>query len=128
MDNSTQDLQVLHGAAVADLGEPQPKPTAVTPGLQERSITVWSGNAAESGIWECDPGTFTAVRDGYSETCFIISGRVTVTSESGDEAQLSAGDVIVMPEGWQGTWTVHERVRKHYTLIFHESEGFPDLG
>lgn len=110
----TAGLQQVPGV---DLGAPQPKPTATTPGLTEATLPVWSGGKIETGVWECGVGSFTAVRDGYTEICYLISGEVTITAEGAAPRTYRGGDIVVMPSGWRGTWDVHTPVRKHYIVM-----------
>ncbi|MEB4615330.1 cupin domain-containing protein [Leucobacter sp. M11] len=107
----------LHGAATAELGPFAPKATAITPGVADATRPIWSGGAVQTGIWECEPGSFTGFRDGYAEICVFLSGRVTVQGEGDEPIEFGPGDVLVMPSGWRGVWHVHERLRKHYTSI-----------
>lgn len=100
-----------------DLGEPAAKPTATTPGVVEAAKSIWEADGVDLGFWECSPGSFTATREGYSEICQILSGSVTITTDGGESVRLEAGDTIVMPSGWRGTWDVHETVRKTYVII-----------
>ena len=48
------------------------------------------------------------------ETCLLLEGDVTVTSESGDAVRFGGGDLVVFAEGLSCTWEVHQPVRKHY--------------
>lgn len=68
-------------------------------------------------MWEANVGSFTAVRDGHHEVCYLLSGKVTVESDNGDVRELGAGDLFVMPSGWQGTWHIHEPVRKVFVVV-----------
>jgi uncharacterized cupin superfamily protein len=108
---SAQDLLALDAGAFA------PKPTSTTEGQLERSLEIWSGGPGklEVGLWDCTPGRFTATRDGYTELCYFLSGHVTVEDADG-RRDYRAGDLLVMPEGWTGTWDVHEQVRKVYVI------------
>ena len=112
-------LVLLSAADTCPIGAALPKPTSTTPGQVESSLTAWTATdgAAETGIWEATPGSFTAVRDGYHEICQVLSGRATVVSESGDSIEVGAGDLFVMPTGWRGVWHVHETLRKTYVTI-----------
>lgn len=101
----------------ADLGEPTPKPTALTDGVLEAARSIWSAAGTDVGVWECSPGAFTARRDGYTEICQILSGSVTVETEGGESVLLRGGSTFVMPSGWIGTWHVHETLRKVYVTI-----------
>jgi uncharacterized protein len=109
----------LTSPATADLGAAAAKPTALTPGLMEAATSLWEqqGRGVDVGVWECTPGVFTARRDGYTEVCQLLSGRVTITVDGGEPVTLTAGDTLVMPSGWVGTWDVHETVRKVYVTI-----------
>lgn len=70
-----------------------------------------------TGVWECTPGTFRASRDDYHEICGILSGSATVTSDAGEPVMLGPGDLLVTPQGWTGTWEVHETLRKLYVIV-----------
>ena len=100
-----------------DLGPFEDKPTATTEGVREATHALWTSGSKEVGFWECTPGTFTARRDGYTEMCQILAGSVTIETDGGDSVRLSAGDTIVMPSGWVGTWHVHETLKKTYVTI-----------
>lgn len=107
----------VKAADQVDLGSFSAKPTTTTEGQRERAGTVWRDGDHETGIWEATVGSFTAVREGYTEICYIISGRVTVRGDGEDAKEIAAGDILVMPSGWRGSWDVHEPVVKHYTII-----------
>lgn len=96
-----------------------PKPTSLT-GQQESLLTVWTASDGKStmGIWECEPGTFTAFRDGFDETAVIVSGRATVTAEDGLVEEVGPGSILATPNNWRGTWVVHETVRKIYNIMY----------
>ncbi|MSZ22311.1 MAG: DUF861 domain-containing protein, partial [Actinobacteria bacterium] len=72
--------------------------------------------AIETGIWECSPGTFIVHRDGYDEIAQILSGSATITGEDGTVVELKVDSTIVTPEGWRGTWVVHEPIRKMFVI------------
>lgn len=103
-------------SAHTPLPAPAPKPTSLT-GQLESLLPVWDEARATVGVWECEPGTFTAFRDGYDEACVIVLGTATITSEDGEVFDVAAGDVLVTPRGWKGTWVVHEPLRKVYTIV-----------
>jgi uncharacterized cupin superfamily protein len=104
-------------ADAVQLPAPAPKPTSRT-GQSEASLSLWeSGARTSAGVWECEPGEFTAVRDDVAEVCHILEGRGTVTGEDGTSAELAPGSLLVLPPGWRGTWVVHETIRKTFVLI-----------
>ncbi|MHA3684080.1 cupin domain-containing protein [Leucobacter sp. HY1908] len=106
-----------HDTAAQDLGPHAPKPTATTAGLTEAGTSVWQAGNIDTGLWECTTGSFTAHREGYTEICTILSGRVTVEVAGEADIEFGPGDIMVMPSGWEGTWHVTEPLRKHYTTI-----------
>jgi uncharacterized cupin superfamily protein len=71
---------------------------------------------AEVGVWEAQPGEFAGASAGSGEYMYILSGRVTVTSEDGSQLELREGVSFVAPDGWRGRWRVHETTRKVYVI------------
>jgi uncharacterized protein len=63
-------------------------------------------------IWEKEPSTFPYSYDS-EEKFFVLEGKATVKTPSGT-ASFGAGDFVVMPKGLKCTWTVTEKIRKHY--------------
>ncbi|WP_336652645.1 MULTISPECIES: cupin domain-containing protein [unclassified Leucobacter] len=115
--NDIITTHAAHNTAAAELGAHAAKPTALTEGLTEAAVSTWSNGRIDTGLWECTPGDFTAERNGYTEICTILSGRVTLEVEGQQPEEFGPGDVMVMPSGWKGVWRVHEPLRKHYTTI-----------
>lgn len=97
-----------------------PKPTSVD-GQVESSLSIPGLLTGEVGLWECDEGTFTADRSAFAEVCYIIEGEAVIATDGvSDDRVVSAGSLFVLPRGWRGTWTVHERVRKAFVLVGDE--------
>lgn len=103
-----------------DLGAPEPKPTSFEGNQLEAAKTLWTSQdgLVEIGIWECTPGRFTASRETNSEICHIVSGRVSLHDGDGRSGEVKAGELLVLPIGWKGEWTIHEKTRKLYMLAF----------
>ena len=102
-----------------DIGAFAPKPTSFVGDQQEASVVLWTSpdGRMETGIWECTPGRFTADRTKIAEICHILTGRVSLHDEDGTSRDIGAGEMFVLPLGWRGEWTIHERTRKIYTMI-----------
>jgi uncharacterized cupin superfamily protein len=115
----TNGIPTIHEADVASITMPAAvlKPTSQN-GQTESTLSLWKSpdGKLEMGVWECDPGTFTARRDGYDEVAHIVAGTATVSSDAGDTVELAPGSVFVTPAGWTGTWTIHTKVRKTYII------------
>jgi uncharacterized cupin superfamily protein len=102
-----------------DLGAFSPKPTTLEGDQQEASVALWTSldGRMETGVWECTPGRFTADRSHNAEICHLLHGRVTLHNGDGSSRVIGAGEMFVLPLGWRGEWTIHERTRKIYTMI-----------
>ncbi|MFC6356053.1 cupin domain-containing protein [Luethyella okanaganae] len=69
------------------------------------------------GVWEVTPGTFTSTRVGYHKMCQIVAGSATIVEPDGRGFEISTGSLFITPEGWEGTWTVHETLRESWVVI-----------
>lgn len=118
MEMGAAELRNFIGLAGIDLGEYSPKPTSLTEGQVEASVTLWSsGNGSmQVGVWACTEGRFTADRTGSTEVCHFISGLVEMTHLDGTTQRLGAGDLLVLPRGWVGEWNILEPTRKLYIM------------
>ncbi len=72
-----------------------------------------------TGIWACQPGKY--VVDPYHANCYefgyILEGKVCVTDSDGNAGIYQAGDTIVTPKGFKGTWEVLEPIRKVFAVM-----------
>ena len=68
-----------------------------------------------AGIWESTPGVWTINYDAW-EFCHLLEGRCTIEVKGQAPVELNAGDVFIVETGAQGTWTVHEKIRKYYVF------------
>ena len=107
---------VISDATAVHPGEHVAKATSVTPGQTEVSLRAWEGQGIRTGIWEVTPGTFSSTRDGYDEICQIITGTATISEPDGSTFEIGPGSLFVTPAGWEGTWTVHETLRKMWVV------------
>lgn len=97
---------------------PRPNPTRGEP---VESVTVLFEDAhIEAGVWECTPGAFRAVRDGYREQFTVIAGRAVLRGDDGVDIDLAPGVTVVTPEGWAGEWDIAETTRKIYVVSYTE--------
>ena len=110
------DFKTFAHLASIDLGQPRPKPTSIEGNQIEAAKVLWTSDdgLVEVGVWECSPGRFTASRHDNSEICHIVSGRVTLHGPSDTARDAGPGELLVLPIGWRGEWTIHEPTRKLY--------------
>ena len=112
-------LDAFPALASVELNPFKPKPTALTEGQEEAAQNLFSSadGLTNIGVWECTPGRFTGDRRGGAEYCHIIAGRATVTNADGSNSRdIGPGDLLVLPLGWTGEWTIHEHMRKLYVI------------
>jgi uncharacterized cupin superfamily protein len=109
---------VVADARTLDLGAPAPKRTSLT-GQSEAAASVHETATLDAGVWECEPGEFTAAHLADTEVCHILAGRATVTGDDGVSAEVATGSLLVLPKGWTGRWVVHEHIRKTYVVVSH---------
>ncbi len=57
----------------------------------------------------------------YEEFCVLLSGRVVITPDGGTAREYGAGDALVLPMGFTGTWDIRETLRKHYAVQKRQS-------
>jgi hypothetical protein len=91
--------------------------------IPTRDHRAWinADGSIETGIWECDAGTFRSRFQQYGEMIYIIAGEMVCTSDDGDQFTLAEGDSCTFPKGWSGTWEVRRPIRKLYTVWTAES-------
>ena len=112
-------LEVYAKLTETKLSEFKDKPTSLTQGQKEASTLLWSSadGHCKIGVWECQPGHFTADRRAAGEYCHILSGRASVTNADGTGTRdAGPGDLLVLPQGWTGAWVVHEHMRKLFII------------
>lgn len=103
---ASADLAPAGQRAGADSGDPQLGLRTLAPEA--------TGNL---GIWECQPGGWPVVNRPDTEFTYIVSGRARLTDEgTGTVAEVTGGDLVILPPGWTGRWDVLETVRKVYAI------------
>ena len=66
-------------------------------------------------IWEKEVFRFDWHYD-TDETCYLLEGRVAVTTADGRTVRFGTGDMVAFPKGLSCTWDISVPVRKHYRL------------
>ncbi len=110
------NTEILAMAADAELEDWGPLPEATGDPMATHGLEMWVDGAKSAGIWQCTPGPSYWVQD-ENEVIYVLSGRMTVTPDGGEAAEVGAGDIAVFPVGWKGTWDIHETVRKVYSIF-----------
>ena len=75
--------------------------------LDEMGVPSWPTWEKEVSVF---PWDFTT-----TETAFILAGECEMTPEDGSASTtFKAGDLVVFPLGWKGSWEVKVALKKHY--------------
>lgn len=111
---------VLRNAEHASLAELVLKPTAVegtTPSDATDNVISLDASKVDIGFWACSPGIFTTARQGVNEVILVLEGSGTLVSDLGERIDHAVGDVVLIPDGWSGTWEIHEQFKKQYITV-----------
>lgn len=110
---------------VVSFQDPLPEPQRYAPPAERiingnpaqtaHNLFVSADGRFNSGIWECEPGTWRVVFS-ESEFCQLLAGILIVTGDDGSVRTFKAGDAFVSPAGFTGTWQVVERAKKVYAI------------
>ena len=86
--------------------------------MQTRGVYLWENetDGQSVGVWECTAGPSYWKQEEH-EFVHILSGSMTVTPDGGEPLTISAGDTAFFPNGWAGTWQIHETIRKVFVLF-----------
>ena len=76
--------------------------------LKKLGVSSWP-------IWEKEVSKFDWQYD-EQESCYLLTGKVTVTTDNGESVNFGAGDFVVFPKGLSCVWDIKEPVKKHYNF------------
>ncbi len=113
---NTITTAILAKAADAELEDWGPLEEATGDPMATHGVEIWVDGGTSAGIWQCTPGPSYWVQE-ENEVIYVLSGRMTVTPDGAEPAEVGAGDIAVFPTGWKGTWDIHETVRKVYSIF-----------
>lgn len=109
----------LHNVSTrSDLVDWGAQPDMIYGASRSSGLLVHKGpdNRPECGAWVCTPGTWRLSLPG-DELCHFTQGRATYTRDDGEVTEISPGTLVMFPEGWSGTCTIHETTRNTYILF-----------
>lgn len=76
---------------------------------KELNINSWP-------IWTKEVSNFDWYYDD-TEVCYILEGRVIVTTPDGEEVEIKSGDFVTFEKGLSCHWNVIEPIKKHYNFM-----------
>jgi uncharacterized protein len=76
------------------------------------------------GVWESKPGSMKYKDLEYDELMYVLEGTIVLTDDQGVTSSYGAGEGLVLPAGWTGTFTVPEGgVRKIWVSYMAGKKG-----
>ncbi len=66
-------------------------------------------------IWQKEASEFPWYYD-LTETCYFLTGKVTVTPDQGEPVSMGQGDLVTFPAGMSCYWYIETDVSKHYSF------------
>ncbi len=76
--------------------------------LENKNVFTWP-------IWEKEVSTFDWSYDSIEE-CYLLEGKVKVTTPDGKTVEFGKGDFVTFPKGLSCEWEISEPVKKHYNF------------
>jgi hypothetical protein len=93
----------------------QDPPGAIPSGGREKEVFTSGDGKFTCGMWERDPDTWSFERP-YDEVAYILEGLADVETADGRTLRVGAGDILVTPNGSEGTWLIAETLTKFYAI------------
>lgn len=102
-------------------------PEGVTPlsgGMSPLHREFYSDGAGRlrCGIWECNAGSLDLRDCAIDRVCFILRGTLRLTDRRRYSETFGAGECLVIPRGFTGTWSHSDDFSMTYALV-RESDG-----
>ncbi len=113
-------VKVLRNVEIASLSQLVLKPTALNgtdPSDAVDNLVTLDASKIDLGFWACSPGAFKTARAGVNEVILVLEGSGTLVSDEGERVDHTVGDVVIIPDGWSGSWEIHENFKKHYITV-----------
>lgn len=122
---ATDDLTLTASSALvgsllvqeAPWPEPVDVPDPVAGRPQACLLPLVDDGLRSAGLWRCTPGAFTSDHTGYVEVMHVVEGEAELRGTDGTIWRVSPGTVLVVPDGWVGTWVVERTVVKSYAVF-----------
>jgi uncharacterized cupin superfamily protein len=115
----TSSTALVGGLLVQDAPWPAaadvPNPVAGRP--RASLLPLVDDGHRSAGLWTCTPGAFRSDHTGYVEVMHVVEGAAELCGDDGATWRVSPGTVLVVPDGWVGTWVVEETVVKSYAIF-----------
>lgn len=75
-----------------------------------------------AGIWSCEVGAWRIEMDEREdEHFFVTAGVCVITADDGHAVRCEAGQSLVIPAGFKGSFEVLEPLTKHFMIVDRQS-------
>jgi uncharacterized cupin superfamily protein len=114
------DDQKLAGVGLEEYPA-MPREFVLEGGFGQRGHVFFSGDQIVVEVWEADASTLVIEPSPYDEFVTILSGRLVLTDAAGTKTEYEAGESLVIPKGFSGTWQMIGNFRE---LVVIEKEAY----
>jgi uncharacterized protein len=71
-----------------------------------------------AGVWACEVGAWRIEMGAREDEFFYVTeGRCRLTDDDGVAVEIGAGESVVIPAGFKGTFAVLTPLKKHYMIV-----------
>lgn len=96
--------------------------------LRRTTIYTSSDGGYTVGIWETKTGSFMIENFPQTETIYIIEGGLMLNATDKDPIAYSAGEGVIIPKGWNGTFSVPQGgLKMIYAAYTDASQPTPEV-
>jgi uncharacterized cupin superfamily protein len=100
---------------------PWPQESILSGVSEHRYKTLYSGDI-DVEIYESKPLVLRVTDFPIDEFVIVVSGTLILTTEGGSPQQFDAGDSVLVPKGFTGTWEMQGNYRE-MLVIMNETKG-----
>ena len=99
------DREILAGVGIPEGGLPVPAEDILEGDMKVRRSVLHNGEELRVVVFESTPAK-AAHREPFTfdEFVYILSGKLILTESDGTRYEYTAGDALVVPKGFAGTW------------------------
>ena len=106
------DADKLAGLGLEEY-EPFPKEMVLSGHSKHSYHTFFSGEEVVVEVYEAEPAKLKIDEPWpYDEFIYVLSGKLVLTDSTGDVTQYVAGQSLVVPKGFVGTWEMQGNFRE----------------
>lgn len=102
-----------------------PRPERLIKGNPKRTTWLHYENPTGevfAGVWSCEVGAWRIeMGEREDEYFFVTAGACVLTGDNGRAVACKAGESLVIPAGFKGTFEVTEPLTKHFMIVDRSS-------